>query len=288
MTDPAAIFEPLRPRLFGIAYRMLGSAADAEDLVQETFLRWHAADREAISSPEAWLVTVVTRLAIDALRRASAQRLEYVGEWLPEPIATDPPSQPERSAELASDLSMAFLVLLERLGPEERAAFLLREVFGVSYAELAQVIGKSESATRQAVHRARLRVRGERARVAVPVETTERLVEAFVAALRAEDRDAMLRLVAPGVTFTSDGGGRVSAARRVVHGLERVVRLFLSLERKYRRATRHEIGWVNGEPTILTFHGEQLFFTTSLATDGEKIVAFYRVMNPEKLGGVMR
>src|SRR4051812_3044874 len=171
--------ERYRTRLFGIAYRMLGDVQEAEDLVQETFLRWHQARHDDVVSAEGWLVAVVTRLAIDRLRRAETERLRYVGTWLPEPIATgDVP--PDHRSELASDLSMAFLVLLERLGPEERAAFLLREVFDAGYDEIARILDKTEPAVRQTVHRAKTRVREGRPRFAPPAEQQEALLRRFL------------------------------------------------------------------------------------------------------------
>src|SRR5690242_6965271 len=173
--DRASEFERYRSRLFGIAYRMLGAVEDAEDLVQETYLRWHEADADAVRNPEAWLVAVVSRLSIDRLRRASTERETYVGNWLPEPIGYDDRLATDRETELASDLSMAFLVLLERLAPEERAAFLLREVFDCGYDEIAHVLEKSEDATRQIVHRARMRVHNDRLRFSVPADAKERL-----------------------------------------------------------------------------------------------------------------
>src|SRR5687768_16203700 len=197
-----------RPRLFGIAYRMLGDAAEAEDLVQETYLRWQRDDRTDVASPEGWLVAVVTRLAIDRLRRLRTERESYVGPWLPEPIATDRASDPARGAELASDLSLALLVLLERLGPEERAAFLLREVFDTGYDEIAATLGATSAAVRQMVHRARERVRGAR-RFATPPDVQARLLGRFLEAIAADDRDALLGVFDPNATFTSDGGGRV-------------------------------------------------------------------------------
>jgi RNA polymerase sigma-70 factor (ECF subfamily) len=281
--DRAGTFERYRPRLFGIAYRMLGSVEDANDLTQETYLRWHQADVEAIRAPEGWLVTVVTRLSIDRLRSASHERDSYVGEWLPEPMATDAPSAPDRHAEMASDLSMAFLVLLERLAPDERAAFLLREVLDTDYAEIARVIGKSEAACRQMVHRARTRVRDERPRFIVAIEAKERLLDRFILALEREDKEGLLALIGSDATFTSDGGGRVSAARNVVHGADRIVRLVLGLKQKYGSALRHEIAWINGEPALATYAREDLFCTTSFESDGERLLAFYRVLNPDKL-----
>ena len=278
----AAHFERYRPRLFGIAYRMLGMVEDAEDVVQEAFLRWDGAGPEEVRSAEAWLVAVTTRLAIDRLRRAATERAHYAGNWLPEPIAMAPEAA-DRRAEQASDLSMAFLVLLERLAPEERAALLLRDVFETDYGEIAQVLDRSETACRQLVHRARQRVRSERTRFRVPAETHERLLERFLAALGADDQAAMLALVAEDATWTSDGGGKVSATRRVVRGADRIVRLVLGFERKGRGVVRHEVAWINGEPAIVTRAGSRLLFTTSAATDGERFLAFYRVLNPEKL-----
>ena len=278
----AAVFERYRPRLFGIAYRMLGSVEDAEDVLQEAFLRWHQADAAAVRAPEGWLVAVTTRIAIDQLRRASTERERYAGAWLPEPISS-PSDAPDRRLEMVSDLSMAFLVLLEKLGLEERAAFLLRDVFNTDYGEIAQVLGKSESACRQLVHRARERVRGARSRFAVPAETKERLLERFLAAIEADDQEALLALVAEDATWTADGGGRVSASRRTVVGADRIVRLLLGLERKWCVSMRHSVAWINGEPAILTHEGDSLRCTTSVETDGERLVAFFRVLNPEKL-----
>lgn len=281
--DRVAVFERHRPRLFGIAYRMLGTVEDAKDVLQETYLRWHQADATTVRAPEAWLVAVTTRLSIDRLRRASFERETYIGDWLPEPIATDAPSIPDRHAEMASDLSMAFLVLLERLAPEERAALLLREVLDADYGEIARVLEKSEAACRQMVHRARARVRDDRARFAVAPETKERLVERFLAALESSDQDALLALVAEDATWTSDGGGRVSAARNVLHGATHIIRFVLGIERKGRTRTRHEVAWINGEATVVTYVDGRLLCTTSIETDGERLVAFYRVLNPEKL-----
>jgi RNA polymerase sigma-70 factor, ECF subfamily len=276
------VFQRHRGRLFGIAYRMLGSVDDAEDVVQECWLRWNGADTEAVRQPEAWLVSVTTRLAIDRLRHAATEREHYVGHWLPEPIATAVES-PDRRTELTSDLSMAFLMLLERLAPEERAALLLHDVFDASYAEIAEVLERTEVACRQMVHRARVRVRGDRIRYPVPAEAHQRLLERFLAALRTDDQEAMLALVAPDTTWTSDGGGKVPSTRRIVRGAARVVRLVLGFERKTFRTLRHELAWINGEPGIVTRHGGRVRFVTTAATDGERLVAFYRMLNPDKL-----
>ena len=286
--ERASTFERYRSRLFGIAYRMLGSVEDARDLTQEAYLRWHQADVAAIRAPEGWLVAVITRLSIDRLRSAVHERETYIGDWLPEPLATDAPSAPDRHVEMASDLSMAFLVLLERLAPEERAALLLRDVFDADYGEIARVLEKTEAASRQMVHRARTRVRSDRARFDVAPEAKEQLVARFIAALETDDQDAMLALVGPDATFTADGGGRVSALRKVVRGHERIMRLVLGLERKYPGMLRHEMAWINGEPAIASYSKDGLFCTTSIETDGERIVALYRVLNPDKLRNATR
>ncbi|MGI8508266.1 MAG: RNA polymerase sigma factor SigJ [Gemmatimonadaceae bacterium] len=286
--DRTAVFERYRARLFGIAYRMLGSVEDAQDMIQETYLRWHQADAVTVRSPEAWLIAVATRLSIDRLRRTSLEREGYVGDWLPEPIATDEPSSPDQRAELASDLSMAFLLLLERLSPEERAAFLLREVMDADYGEIARVLDKSEAACRQIVHRARARVRDDRARFAVAPETKERLVEQFLTAVQTQNQEAILALVAEDATWTSDSGGRVSAARNIIHGAVHIARFVLGLEQKWGEIARHEVAWINGEATTVTYVGAQLISTTSIVTDGERLVAFYRVLNPEKLRHAVR
>src|SRR5262245_34303734 len=206
---PVATFEALRGRLFGLAYRMLGSRADAEDVVQDTYLRWHGIAHDKIENSEAWLVTTATRLAIDRLRRLKTERDAYVGPWLPEPIVTEGP--PDRHLDLADDLSMAFLMLLERLAPEERAAFLLHDVFDVGYGEIASVIDRSEPACRQVVHRARERVRGDRARFDVTESAKATLFSKFTAALEARDEQALLALFSPDATWTADGGGKTAA-----------------------------------------------------------------------------
>lgn len=283
--SPVAEFERYRPRLFGIAYRMLGDVHEAEDLVQETYLRWHQADQAEIVTPEAWLVAVVTRLAIDRLRRAETERLQYFGSWLPEPLATSSDA-PDRNSELASDLSMAFLVLLERLAPEERAAFLLREVFDVGYDEIARVLGKSEPASRQIVHRAKTRVREGRPRFTTDPDEQRALLGRFLEALAAHDKDAVLTLFAPDATFTSDGGGKVPAATNVLTGRDRIARFLLGIERKYRLPVEHRIVELNGQPAIVTTLHGTIVFTTAFETDGMHIIGVYRVLNPDKLAHV--
>lgn len=283
----AADLESLRPRLFGVAYRMLGQVADAEDLVQESFLRWHQQPRGDVERPEAWLVAVVGRLAIDRLRRSATERAAYTGPWLPEPVAPQRfAPRPDERVELASDLSMAFLVLLERLAPEERVAFLMREVCDSGYPEIARALGKSEAAARQIVHRARQRVRAGRARFTVSTEVTERLLSRFVAALEGDDEEALLALFAPEATFTSDGGAAVHAARRVIRGAERIVRLLRGIEVKGGGRFSYRIGSFNGGPALVQYLGPTVFSASFLESDGDRITAVYRVMNPAKLGDV--
>ncbi len=277
-----------RPRLFAIAYRMLGDAHDAEDIVQEAFARWHAEPSADIAQPEAWLVAVTTRLSIDRLRRRRSERAAYPGPWLPQPLVHGAAgSPPDRDVELASDLSMAFLVLLERLAPEERAAFLLREVFDHSYADISRVLDKSEAAARQTVRRARLRVREDRTRFDVAPDVIDGLFDRFLAALHDDDEQRLLALFDADATFTSDGGGRVRAARRVIRGADRIVRLLRGLDAKYDRPFAYTRTVLNGEPAVLQHISSGLFSATFIATDGERITAMYRVMNPEKLADLL-
>src|SRR3954468_10140187 len=228
-----------RPRLLGLAYRMLADYDEAEDVVQEAYLRWQEADQQAIRSPEAWLVTVATRLAIDRRRRLDTERANYPGPWLPEPIATDASELPSRGpapndgVELASDLSVALLVLLEQLRPEERAAFLLRDVFDAGYEEIAQILERSQDAIRQMVHRARSRVQTGRPRVTLAAGEHERLLQRFRTALADDDAPALIALLSPNVTLASDGGGRARAATRRLVGPDRVSKFLLGITRKF-------------------------------------------------------
>lgn len=280
-----------RPRLLGLAYRMLGDVDDSEDVVQEAYLRWHREPRDDVRSAEAWLVTVTTRLAVDRLRRAAADRARYVGPWLPEPIPTPEPererSAPDRPVELASDLSVALLVLLERLAPEERAAFLLREVFGTDYDEIARILERRPDAVRQMVSRARRRVREDRQRVAAPPDAHQRLLDRFMAALAADDRTALLEILAPDVVIETDGGGVVRAARNRVHGADRVARFLLGLTRKFGDGMEYRLGRLNGVPALLAMQDGTINSATVFAVDGERIRAVYTVLHPEKLRRVM-
>jgi RNA polymerase sigma-70 factor (ECF subfamily) len=279
----SAPFETVRGRLFGLAYRMLGSRAEAEDIVQEAYVRWHQADQGAVLSAEAWLVSTTTRLAIDRLRRLKTEREAYAGPWLPEPLVSAIPP-PDRALELADDLSIAFLALLEQLAPEERAAFLLHDVFDVDYGRVAAVLERSEAACRQVVHRARERVRGDRKRFDVPDGAKADLLRRFQAAMDARDEQAVLDLFTPDATWTADGGGKVAAAPRPIEGAARIARLAVNLRERFW-ADGRTIGpaTVNGEPGLCVRDGDRLVATLSIATDGARIHAVYAVVNPEKL-----
>lgn len=278
------VFEQLRRRLFSVAYRMTGTRADAEDIVQEAYLRWHRTDAGEVRSPEAWLVSVVTRLAIDRLRKASVEREAYTGQWLPEPLFGLP--SPEEQLELASDLSMAFMVLLERLAPSERAAFLLHDIFDCDYNDIARILRKSEATCRQVVHRARERVRRDQRRFSAGEEDRRRLIEKFMAASNAGDEASLLSLFAEDATLTSDGGGVVHAARKVVTGRRRIAHLFIVVARKLGARLTQAILPINGEPGLVTFVDGVPFSATSFETDGSSILALYNVLNPEKLQGI--
>ena len=281
-----AVFEELRRRLFGIAYRMIGTTADAEDIVQEAYLRWHQANTEEIRSPEAWLVSVVTRLSIDKLRKASVEREKYIGEWLPEPLIAGASPSPEEKLETSSNLSMAYMVLLERLTPVERAAFLLHDVFDCAYPLIANILRKSEAACRQVVHRARQRVRSEKSRFKASDGALRSLINQFMAAADAGDDATLLSLFAKDATLTSDGGGVVPAARRVVHGRSRIARLYLLLAKRLGNRLRKEILIINGEPGLVMYLDGAPLATVSFATDGASITALYTVLNPNKLHGL--
>lgn len=278
---PKTAFQALRPRLFGIGYRMLGSAADAEDIVQEAYLRLHESEARPIDNLEAWLVSVVTRLAIDRLRRATSERTDYVGDWLPEPLPTDERLGPEYSLERGAELSMAFLLMLDRLSSVERAVLLLRDVFDYDYAVIAEAIGKSESATRQLLHRARERVRPRRPDDTVHRTTSQALLARFMSAVNMGDQNGLLELLSPDVRIVSDGGGKVRAARKPILGAARVSRFFVGVQRKF--APSHRLLELNGAPGWVTFVDGRLFASTVLDVADAQIVRFYRVLNPDKL-----
>ncbi|MCY1080667.1 RNA polymerase sigma-70 factor [Archangium lansingense] len=278
MTDGALeSFEAHRPAMSAIAYRMLGSLAEAEDILQEAWLRWQAATREGVRSDRAFLSTVVTRLCLDRLKSAQVTREEYVGPWLPEPVRTDTQVDPE-------SISLAFLVLLESLSPVERAVYLLHEVFGYSHAEVAEMVGKEEAACRQILHRAREHIQSRRPRFAPSKESHERLVTGFMSACVSGDLEGLKKLLAHDVTSWADGGGRVrGAALNPVRGADAVARLFLGIMKKVPAGVTAELSEVNGWPAVLLRLNGAVFDVMSFETDGEHIHAIRSVLNPEKL-----
>lgn len=276
-------FEIHRPRLLGLAYKLLGSRSDAEDVVQDAWLRWRQVDQANIREPEAWLVTTTTRLGIDRLRAAKTQRTDYVGPWLPEPLEIDESPNPERHAELAEQISLAFLAVLERLGPEERAAFLLKEAFDYEYAQIAPLLGQSEANCRQMVHRARERVRAERPRFDVAPEHHRRLLERFMQAARVGDQPTIAALLREDARLISDGGGKATAVIRPLFGRERIARMFWAAYRRKDPTMEWRMGRVNGEPAILRYRGGQLAAVIVAVSDGESIVELLNVANPDKL-----
>lgn len=283
MHDRSGEFERHRPRLFGIAYRMLGSRTDAEDILQDAYLRWHRGASEDLRSPQAWLVTTVTRLCIDRLRAARTEREHYVGPWLPEPLIGEAAPAADARAELSSSLSIAFLVVLEQLEPDERAAFLLHEVFDTAYGEIAEILGKSEAACRQIVSRARKRVRGRRPRAQVTDAARRSVLEQFAHAIQTQDKESLLALVAEKASWTSDGGGRTRAALKVIRGRERVVRFVLAVLGRHSDRFTFEMTSVNGEPALAMRAEGSLFSIITVRTDGLRILDVYTVLNPNKL-----
>lgn len=283
-------FEAQRTHLLGLAYRMLGSHADAEDIVQEAWLRWREVDVDRVEHPRAFLSRTVTRLCLDRLKSAQANREVYVGPWLPEPIVesrqfVEP--GPESIGEFATDLSYAFMLTLERLSPLERAAFLLHDVFDADFAAVASALGRSEAACRQLASRARTRVREGRPKHRTPPEHSKRLVAAFLFAAQTGDADGLKRLLADDARFVSDGGGRIAAVGIPIDGAERVVKVILGLTSKHPvpADTRVLLVPVNGEPGVVmtTARGEPLQTMSFEFDDQRRIQAIYVVRNPEKL-----
>lgn len=287
MTDEG--FEALRPKLFGVAYRMLGEVGGAEDAVQEAYLRWHrettGSGNEAIASTEAYLVTVVTRICIDELRSARVRREQYVGEWLPEPLVADESPDPARRLEISESLSQSFLVVLETLSPEQRAVFLLHDVFDYPYGRIAEVLGKSAPAIRQTAVRARRHVAERKPRFEPTSEQHERLADRFFAAVGDGDLSALETMLAGDVELHGDGGGNVPALARFLSGRSRVARTLRNWGKAARRARlRVERQTVNGNPgaTFMTADGA-VASVIELEFDGTEIRSINGVVNPEKL-----
>jgi RNA polymerase sigma-70 factor (TIGR02957 family) len=286
MNDPTDTFTRTRPRLHGIAYRMLGSSGEAEEVVQDAWLRWHAADHERVANAEAWLVSVTTRLAIDRLRSAKIRREHYVGTWLPEPLLSDSPFSPEQLLERVDDVSVAFLVLLERLAPEARAAYLLREVFDADYGEVAEALGKSEPACRQLVHRAKQQLQDQRPRYTVARETQLRLLRGFADAAVRGEFSALKAMLADDAQLIGDGGGRVPSFGVPLVGGQRIAQLYLATSLRFPGAVRFEVVVLNGQWGLLRFIDGALESAQSLETDGERIVLIHTQRNPDKLSRI--
>jgi RNA polymerase sigma-70 factor (ECF subfamily) len=283
-----SVYEELRPLLFSIAYRMVGGASDAEDLVQEAFLRFHRESRRGtgIDSPKAWLTTVTTRLAINHVQSARVRRERYVGTWLPEPLVTETESGGRMHAETADSLSLAFLVLLESLGPVERAVFLLREVFDYGYDEIAAVVGKHPDNCRQIAVRARRQVEARKPRFEASRQKREELSRRFFDAVEAGDADGLVRLLAADVVVYADGGGKAPAIPRPLHGRERVARLFGQTRRFSQRLGVRSVRYaeVNGQPGALYLDPDgHLLLVVSLDIADGLVQTVRAISNPDKL-----
>lgn len=283
MKDSLYVFDQLRPRLQKMAYRMLGSVAEAEDIVQEVWLRWHAAAHDTIDNAEAWLVAVTTRMSIDRLRAAKIQREQYAGIWLPEPLLTESPATPEEVKERADDVSVAFLLLLERLTPEARAAFLLREVLDVDYDEVAEVLGKTEAACRQLVSRAKTQLRDGRPRYEVSRETHRRLLQSFTVAVERGDFAGIHALLAEEAMLYGDGGGKVPSFPEPMLGAKRIAQLFYASALRYGSDVRFRLVELGGQWALLRYLDGQLESAMSIETDGNQIVRLLVQRNPNKL-----
>jgi RNA polymerase sigma-70 factor, ECF subfamily len=284
-------FESQRPALFGLAYRMLGSASEAEDVLQDAFLRVHTAARGDIRKPEAYLRTIVTRLCLDRLKAARTSREQYPGPWLPEPLLTAPPSaDPQHTAEQHESITQAFLVLLEALTPQERAVLLLRDVFGYDYTEIAEILQLQPANCRQVLHRARAHLVAHRPRFEVATEQHHTLVARFLAATERGDVEALTQVLADDVTLWSDGGGKMPAPRKPVVGKARVASVLLFFATRIadqlgdaRDTMRATVAYVNAEPAILVWVGQQLDSVMVCELAEERIANLRLIRNPEKL-----
>jgi RNA polymerase sigma-70 factor (ECF subfamily) len=283
-------FQAERPRLFSIAYRMLGSASEAEDVLQDAWVRFTTAETTDLRSPQAFAATIVTRLCLDRLKSARARREEYVGPWLPEPLLTDARETPDVLAERAESVTLAFLVLLESLSAEERAVFLLKEVFEYEHAEIAEMLGTTAANSRQLLHRAKAKVRpeGARAEAAHAPESHRALATRFAEALQSGDAARLTELLAADVTFVSDGGGKVAAARRPMAGRDEVLRFLVGLHRTAHATglsakLTGQVAEVNAEPALVVRIDGQLDGVFVLSIDRDAITSIRVVRNPDKL-----
>jgi len=284
------VFEANRELLFAVAYRMLGTVADAEDTVQDAWLRWSAAPRSDIAEPRAYLARTVTHIALNKLRSARARREAYVGSWLPEPLLTTGPDTADR-AELAESVSLAMMVVLESLTPEERAVFVLHEVFGFPHAEIAAAIGRSDASVRQLMHRAHEHVQARRPRFDVDASQQREVTERFLAAAGGGDIDELMLVLAPDVVLVSDGGGKAKAPLRPVIGAAKVARFLTAISAQpYMGIDRSEmtieVAEINGGPGILVTTGGRPITAVTTVIAGGRITAIHLVANPDKLRGI--
>lgn len=278
-------FERLRPQLLRLAYSQLGSLSEAEDVVQEAWLRLQRTDQEAIEDLRAWLTTVVGRLSLDAMRSARVRREQYIGPWLPDPLVETPSSEPDPADRVTLDesVSHALLVVLESLSPAERTAFVLHDVFGFAFEEVGVIVGRSPASTRQLASRARRHVEEQRPRYPASLDQQRSVVAAFTAAVGDGDLDGLLALLDPDVVLRSDGGGLVNAARKPILGADRVGRSLLAFARKGRGSSQVRFVDVNGMPGLLIAEASGILTVTAFTIDGGRIVALDVVRNPEKL-----
>ena len=284
MDEAAGGFDAHRRTLLAVAYRLLGRVADAEDVVQDAWLRWSAADTAQVRDQRAYLIRVVTRLAIDRLRSAQARREAYVGPWLPEPLLTGPDVADD--VELAESVSLAMLVVLESLSPLERAVFVLHEVFDVPFGEVARILDRAEPAVRQLGHRARDHVKAHRPRFDHDAATHQRVTEQFVAACAGGDLEALLRLLAPDVTLIGDAGGLARAPRRPIEGADKVARFLIGVTAQTPPGARITLATINGEPGLVaSIDGRPLAAFVLHLADGA-VQAVYALANPHKLAGL--
>jgi RNA polymerase sigma-70 factor, ECF subfamily len=291
-TDPSATFEPHRRRLLGLAYRMLGSMAEAEDAVQEAYLRWHDTDRAGVEDARAFLTTTTTRICLDVLKSARMRREEYVGPWLPDPVTDTAALAPDAQTELAEDLSVALLLALDRLSPLERAAFLLHDVFDYSFAEVANALGRNEAACRQLASRARTRVRDARPAGASPPRAGSasldpkhaQLLSAFVTASRSGDVAALTRMLASDARFVSDGGGKAPAALHVIEGADGVAAFLGGVVSKgWTDEMSMRFDTINGLPGLILSGPRGLVQTSAFEIEDDVVKIIYVVRNPDKL-----
>lgn len=287
----AAVFEEHRELMFALAYRMLGTVADAEDAIQDAWLRWSAAPRHDVTAPRAYLTRVVINTTLNRLRDAAARREAYVGPWLPEPLLTEPGPGAEERAELAESVSLAMLVVLQTLSPQERAVFVLREVFGFGYAEIAAALGRSEASARQLAHRAREHVQARRPRFEVDAGRREKVTRRFLQAAMGGDIEELMSVLAPGVTLVTDGGGKARAARRPVTGAARVARFLLGISgRPYQGFAAAEMSFtpaqINGGPGLLVTAGGGAIVAFAWEIADDRVTAIRVIANPDKLGAL--